>query len=105
MSRSKWKEPFVNEKIINQSLKNELNKNSIDKTIKVMSKNSKIINSFIGLTFNIYTGKTFLKLEITKEMVGYKFGEFIFTRIHSPPKKKKIKRKIAFKKKIDFKKQ
>jgi small subunit ribosomal protein S19 len=97
MSRSKWKEPFVNEKIINQSLKKkELNK---DKMIKITSKNSVIINNFVGLTFNIYTGKTFFKIEITKEMVGYKFGEFIFTRIHSPPKKKKIKRKIAFKKK------
>jgi len=98
MSRSKWKEPFVNEKIINQDLKNELNINK-DKILKIMNKNSVIINNFVGLSFNIYTGKTFFKLEITKEMVGYKFGEFTFTRIHSPPKKKKIKRKIAFKKK------
>jgi len=96
MSRSKWKGPYVNEKIINQiNIKTFLNNNFI----KTTSRNSEIINTFVGLTFEIHTGKTFLKLEITEDMVGYKFGEFVFTRSHAPPKKKKIKKKIAFKKK------
>ncbi len=94
MSRSKWKGPYVNEKLLNQNLKK-----SFSKTIlKTTSRNSEILCNFIGLTFNVHTGKTFLKIEITKEMVGHKLGEFAFTRSHAPPKKKKIKKKIAFKK-------
>ena len=97
MSRSKWKGPYINEKLLNQSLIESSSKN-LPIIIKTTSRNSEIIYNFVGLTFDVYTGKTFLKLEITAEMVGHKFGEFVFTRTHSPPKKKKIKRKIAFKK-------
>nr|YP_009495459.1 ribosomal protein S19 [Eunotia naegelii]AWQ64106.1 ribosomal protein S19 [Eunotia naegelii] len=98
MSRSKWKGPYINEQLLsNQSLIESSSKN-ITNIIKTTSRNSEIIYGFVGLTFDVYTGKTFLKLEITEEMVGHKFGEFAFTRTHSPPKKKKIKRKIAFKK-------
>jgi small subunit ribosomal protein S19 len=96
MSRSKWKGPYTNEKLLNQNLIESSSK--ITTIIKTTSRNSEIIYNFVGLTFDVYTGKTFLKLEITEEMVGHKFGEFAFTRTHSPPKKKKIKRKIAFKK-------
>jgi small subunit ribosomal protein S19 len=97
MSRSKWKGPYVNDKLLNQSLIESSLRNATT-VIKTTSRNSEIIHNFVGLTFDVYTGKTFFKLEITKDMVGHKFGEFAFTRTHSPPKKKKIKRKIAFKK-------
>lgn len=93
-NRSKWKGPYVNEKLLNQTLQNSFSKNTI---IKTSSRSSEIIKNFIGLTFSVHTGKTFFQLEVTKHMVGHKFGEFAFTRIHSPPKKK-IKRKIIFKK-------
>jgi len=95
ISRSKWKGPYVNEKLLNQTLKKSRSKKNT--ILKTRSRSSEIINNFIGLTFSIYTGKTFFQIEITKHMVGHKFGEFAFTRIHSPPKKK-IKRKIIFKK-------
>jgi len=95
MNRSKWKGPYVNEELLNQSLTESFSNSA---TIKTTSRNSEIIYNFVGLTFNVYNGKTFLKIEITKEMVGHKFGEFAFTKTHSPQKKKKVKRKIAFKK-------
>jgi len=42
-------------------------------------------NVYIGLNdlnkkFLVYNGKSFYKLIISKEMVGYRFGEFVFTR-------------------------
>ncbi len=91
MSRSKWKGPFINEKLFNQNLTES--SSTIIPTIKTTSRNSEIVFNFVGLTFDVYTGKTFLKLEITEDMVGHKFGEFAFTRTHSPPKKKKKKKK------------
>jgi small subunit ribosomal protein S19 len=93
MSRSKWKGPYINEELFD-ILKKKLNNNTI---ITTKSRNSEIISNFIGLTFDIHTGKNFLKIEITEEMLGHKFGEFAFTRTHSLPKK--IKKKISFKKK------
>jgi small subunit ribosomal protein S19 len=88
MSRSKWKGPYIDENLFNQNI---IESSSIVNTLilKTTSRNSVIAQNFIGLTFDVYTGKTFLKLEITEEMVGHKFGEFAFTRTHSPPKKKK----------------
>jgi small subunit ribosomal protein S19 len=91
MNRSKWKGPYVNEKLLNQSLMIKPFSNNVN--IKTTSRNSEIVYNFVGLTFDVYNGRTFLKLEITKEMVGHKFGEFAFTRSHSPPKKKKLKEK------------
>ena len=35
---------------------------------------------FIGLTLQVYNGKKFIKLKVTDNMVGYKIGEFVFTR-------------------------
>ena len=43
-------------------------------------RNSTILPNNIGKKFYIHNGKTYNKLSITKEMVGYKFGEFIRTR-------------------------
>jgi ribosomal protein S19 len=46
----------------------------------------------IDIIYNIYNGKNFIKLKITKDMLGYKFGEFINT------KKKHIYKKLKKKK-------
>lgn len=78
MSRSKWKGPYSN-------LKNIENLNLI-------SRNSKIIPKFLGLTFKIYNGKNFLELTVSENMIGYKFGEFVFTRGKFSFKKKKSKK-------------
>ena len=47
---------------------------------KTKIRNSTILPDNIGKKFYIHNGKTYNKLLITKEMVGYKFGEFIRTR-------------------------
>ena len=57
-----------------------------------MSRDSEIVPKFIGLTFTIHNGKTYIDLNVTENMVGHKFGEFSFTRANFVFKKK-IKKK------------
>ena len=89
MSRSVWKGPFVDESLIKKvdKLKNEPNK----KPIKTWSRNSTIIPDFVGKSFLIHNGKSFIPITISEEMVGHKLGEFAPTRIfkgHTPADKK-----------------
>jgi small subunit ribosomal protein S19 len=60
--------------------------------LNFMSRDSKIIPKFLGLTFKIHNGKNFVELNVTDNMIGHKFGEFIFTRGRFSFKKKKSKK-------------
>ena len=60
--------------------------------IKIWSRRSYILPQFVGQTVAIYTGKSFLSVKITEEMIGHKFGEFASTR-KRPVHKKKEKKK------------
>lgn len=81
MSRSQWKGPYF---------KNiGLEKNS--KT-KIITKNSTIIPNLVGSAVKIYSGRKFIKIGITEEMIGYKIGEFTQTREKFEFKKKKKKK-------------
>ena len=75
MARSKWKPPYVNYYLMNSILKNK-NRS----VIRTMSRSSTILPSFIGLLFEVHTGKTFTKFYIDEKMIGHKLGEFAFTR-------------------------
>ena len=48
--------------------------------IKTMSKNFIILPKLVGLTLQVYNGKTFTVVRIIEEMIGHKLGEFITTR-------------------------
>jgi small subunit ribosomal protein S19 len=48
--------------------------------IKIKSRRSTVLESFVGKEVWIYTGKVFTKKKIKEQMVGHKFGEFAFTR-------------------------
>ena len=39
-----------------------------------------IIPDFVGHTFNVHNGKTFVPVFVTENMVGHKLGEFALTR-------------------------
>jgi len=71
MSRSIWKNPFIDNHIIKQISK---------KRIKTWSRRSVILPSFINKTFDVHNGKRFIPITITYDMVGLKFGEFAPTR-------------------------
>ena len=83
MTKKKWKGPFIDKNIIKN-----LNKKKLHPKI---SRNSIIIPKFLGLKFNIHSGKNFLEIQVSKEMVGHKFGEFSPTRKKFSFKKKKKK--------------
>lgn len=48
--------------------------------IRIWHRGASIFKEFIGLKFMVYNGKMHIPLTITPEMVGHKFGEYVFTR-------------------------
>ena len=87
MSRSKWKGPYIDPKFF--KTKNKEKKQDIPQTI---SRNSDIMPKFLKHTFNVHNGKKYIKLKITEEMIGHKFGEFSQTRATFQFKKKTKKK-------------
>ena len=87
MSRSSWKFPIVLKENLNFILKKNKSKN-----IKIIERNSVITSEFLNKKVSIYNGKVFINVFIDKNKIGYKFGEFAYTRkipIHKKSKKKK----------------
>lgn len=89
MSRVKWKGPYVKNKLLN-NIKNSISVYKND--IKTTSKDSVILPKFVGLTIQVYNGKTFVEVKVVEEMVGHKLGEFVLTRKQYSYKKKKNKK-------------
>ncbi|MBO7329740.1 MAG: 30S ribosomal protein S19 [Lentisphaeria bacterium] len=78
MPRSIKKGPFVDQYLIDKVEK----MNAASKTpIKTWSRRSLIIPDFVGHTFNVHNGKTFVPVFVTENMVGHKLGEFVPTRV------------------------
>ena len=75
MTRSKWKAPYVHYSLLNSIIKNQ------DRVvIRTKSRSSTILQSFIGLVIEVYTGRLYNKVYIEEKMVGHKLGEFSYTR-------------------------
>jgi small subunit ribosomal protein S19 len=79
-------------------LKEMIERVSPRKSIKVFSRSSTILPEYEHRKFLIYTGKTFVGLKVTGEMVNKKFGEYAPTKligklIHTVKRKKKKKKK------------
>src|ERR1700754_250186 len=78
MRRSVWKGPFVDGYLFKKA---EAARGAARSTpIKTWSRRSTILPDFIGLTFQVHNGKTFVPVNVSEEMVGHKFGEFAPTR-------------------------
>nr|YP_010208814.1 ribosomal protein S19 [Skeletonema grevillei]UBA16124.1 ribosomal protein S19 [Skeletonema grevillei] len=89
MSRVKWKGPYVKNKLLD-NIRNSISVYKND--IKTTSKDSVILPKFVGLTIQVYNGKTFVAVKVVEEMVGHKLGEFVLTRKQFSYKKKKNKK-------------
>ncbi|MCM8760306.1 MAG: 30S ribosomal protein S19 [Candidatus Omnitrophica bacterium] len=77
--RSKKKGPYVDENLLKKVTKNrETGRKDI---IKTWSRSSVIIPEFVGYTFAVHNGRTFINVYITENMVGHRFGEFAPTRV------------------------
>lgn len=79
MSRSTKKGPYVDEKLVIKVQK--MMKLGGKKPIKTWSRRSTIIPDFVGVTFSIHNGRTFIPVFVTENMVGHKLGEFAPTRM------------------------
>lgn len=79
MSRSKWKNPFTK----------HLSSKNKKRRILSIERNYEITPNMLGKTFKAHNGKTLVKLNISDEMIGYKVGEFIPTRVKFMFKKKR----------------
>lgn len=94
MSRASWKGPFINLKYLSDIT---LAQKKTNKNLTI-SRNSQIVPNFLGLTFNVHNGRTYSEITITNNMIGHKFGEFVFTRATFVFKKKAKKKLITVKK-------
>ena len=84
MSRSVWKGLFCSLKI-NKRLLGE------KKRIEIWSRQSSIPGFLLNKTVFVHNGKTFKKILINREKLGFKFGEFAFTKIKAKTKETKKK--------------
>lgn len=89
MKRSAWKGYYMATSISKNIILQKKEKREI------WSRGSTISEYFVGKYIFIYNGKKFNKVYITREKVGYKFGEFAQTRKFT----KKIKKNTTNKKK------
>jgi small subunit ribosomal protein S19 len=80
MSRSNWKGPFLDRFLISQQKKKT--------SVKIWSRRSVIGSQMLGQNVLVHNGKEFKRILITREKLGFKYGEFAFTR------KTKIKKLI-----------
>jgi small subunit ribosomal protein S19 len=79
MARSLKKGPFVEWKLLEKI--DKLNEANTKKPIKTWSRRSTVTPDFVGHTFNVHNGRSFIPVFVTENMVGHKLGEFAPTRI------------------------
>jgi len=70
MSRSKWKGPVLQNIFLNKS----------SSLTNIKFRHGTIPSLYLDKFINIYTGKEFKKIYISKEKIGIKFGSFVYTR-------------------------
>ncbi|MBP3960013.1 30S ribosomal protein S19 [Gemmata sp. G18] len=87
MSRSLKKGPHFDQRLLDKVTKQQ---GANREPIKTWARDCTILPDFIGATFLVHNGKTFVKVYCTEDMVGHKLGEFSPTRTfkgHSGGKK------------------
>ena len=90
MTRSLYKGPFIDNKLLMNLI---IAKNKNINTLYTRSRSSVITFDFMNFTIYIYNGKNYFPIKIKENMLGYKLGDFIFTKKRMQFRKKKIKRK------------
>ena len=78
MSRSVKKGPFYDEHLIKKIQRLEASGNK--RPIKTWSRRSMIMPEFVGHTFQVHNGRTFMQVFVSENMVGHRLGEFAPTR-------------------------
>ena len=94
MSRSVWKGLYITKNVLKKNKKQKKN------FLKIWSRNSAIPSFLMGKTVLVHNGKQFNKVVITREKIGYKFGEFSSTRKYFKKITEGIKKKNKIVKKV-----
>jgi small subunit ribosomal protein S19 len=79
MSRSLKKGPFVNEKLYRKV--ERMAESGRRMPIRTWARDCTVVPEFIGYTFQVHNGRTFIEVFCTEDMVGHKLGEFSPTRL------------------------
>ena len=79
MGRSLKKGPYVVERLLERVYRADQSGNR--EPIKTWARDCTIVPDFVGHTFLIHNGRTFMRLFVIEDMVGHKLGEFAPTRI------------------------
>lgn len=77
MSRSSYKGPYVDAKLIK---KVQMMGSDNKRVIKTWARGSQIAPEFVGFTFAVHNGKEHIPVFVTETMVGHRLGEFAPTR-------------------------
>lgn len=88
MARSAKKGAYVEPSLMNKVQK--VKESGKKEAIKTWSRRSMVLPDFVGMTFAVHNGKTFIKVFVTENMVGHYLGEFSPTRtfrLHSGQRK------------------
>jgi len=78
MSRSIKKGPYIDLKLLRKVEKQ--NQTGTRNPIQTWARACTVIPEFIGHTFMVHNGRTFIKCYVSEDMVGHKLGEFAPTR-------------------------
>mgnify|MGYP001436193310 FL=1 len=78
MARSLKKGPFLDDHLMKKVTAAKATGSK--KPIKTWSRRSTIIPDFIGHSFEVHNGRTFIPVYVSEQMVGHKLGEFSPTR-------------------------
>lgn len=95
MSRSLYKGPYVDEKLLK---KIDGKKPGETGSIKTWARSSMISPEMVGFTFGVHNGKTHVDVLVVEEMVGHRLGEFA-------PSKKFVRHGGKIQKELDQKKR
>ena len=79
MPRSLRKGPFVDPSL--QRNVDRVTRSGSKQVIRTWSRRSMITPEFVGMTFPVHTGKLFVPVFVTENMVGHRLGEFSPTRM------------------------
>lgn len=79
MGRSAKKGPFIYGKLLAKVLRQKQGADMAP--IKTWARHSQIAPEFVGHTFLVHNGKTFVNVFVVEAMVGHRLGEFAPTRM------------------------
>ncbi len=77
MSRSLYKGPYVDEKLLKKIAGKKPGESAV---IKTWARRSVIAPEMVGFTFGVHNGKDHVDVLVSEEMVGHKLGEFSPTK-------------------------